>query len=138
MFDSSSSKSQDSRGSGIPRGRRERRRGYILVFGALMMVTILVPMIGLAIDVGMMYQAQTLLSAASDAAVLAGARALSRGVDDAAQNANAEAAAETCFRANFPAGYFGSTNLAVTITAATDSTHLRSLTSTASVDLPLI
>ena len=120
------------------RGPGGRRNGYILLLGALMTVTILVPAVGLAIDVGMMYQAQTLLSAASDAAVLAGARALSRGVDDAAQHANAEAAADTCFRANYPAGYLGSTNLVVTIHAATDATHLRSLTSTASVDLPLI
>src|SRR5678816_1051923 len=94
-----------------PLSPRARRKGYILVLGALMMITVLVPAIGLAIDVGMMYQAQTLLSAASDAAVLAGARALSRGADDAAQHANAEAAAQTCFRANYPAGYLGSTNL---------------------------
>jgi Flp pilus assembly protein TadG len=103
-----------------------------------MTLMILVPAMGLAVDVGMMYMTQTLLSAAADASVLAGARALSRGADDAAQHASAEAAANTCFHANFPAGYLTSTNLTVNSAAATDATSLRSVTTTASVDLPLI
>src|ERR1700751_2415297 len=54
-----------------------RRRGYVLIFGALMLFFILVPAAGLAIDVGMMYLVKSLLLAASDGAALAGARALS-------------------------------------------------------------
>jgi Mg-chelatase subunit ChlD len=118
--------------------RREKRKGYILLFAALMTIMVLVPAIGLAVDVGMMYMAQSMLSAAADAAVLSGARALSRGADDAAQHASAEAAANTCFSSNFPGGYMGTSNLTLTSTATTDATSLRSVTTTASVDLPLV
>ena len=114
------------------------RRGYVLVFGALLMITILIPAVGLAIDVGLMYLAQSVLSAAVDAAAVAGARALSRGSDDATQRANAESTANTYFLANFPPGYLASSNVKVTSTAATDATSLRSITTTASADLPLI
>jgi Mg-chelatase subunit ChlD len=118
--------------------RAKKQKGYILVMGALILFFILVPAAGLAIDVGLMYLVQTLLSAASDGAALAGARALSRGSNDAAQSANAEATANTYFRANFPTAYMWSSNLHVTSVAATDATNLRSITTSASVDLPLI
>jgi Flp pilus assembly protein TadG len=115
-----------------------RRRGYILLFSALMTLMILLPATGLAIDLGLMYLVQTLLSASTDAAVLAGARALSRGSDDATQHANAQATANTFFQANFPTGYLTSTNLQVSSLATTDSTYLRSVATNASVDVPLI
>ena len=114
------------------------RKGYALIFGALMLFLILVPSAGLAVDVGMMYLTQSQLSAASDGAALAGARALSRGTDDATQRANAEATANSYLHANFPSGYLWSTNLQVNSVAATDSQYLRSVTTTASVDLPLV
>ncbi len=115
-----------------------RRRGYVLIFGALTLFFILIPAAGLAVDVGMMYLVKSMLSAASDGAALAGARALSRGSDDAAQRANAEATANAYLAANFPAGYLWSTGLQVSSTAATDSQYVRSLTTTASVHLPLV
>lgn len=114
------------------------RKGYIIIFGALILFFILVPAAGLAIDVGMMYLTQSLMSAASDGAALAGARALSRGSDDAAQRLNAETTANAYWHANFPTGYLWSTNAQVTSASATDSTYVRSITTTASVDLPLI
>jgi Mg-chelatase subunit ChlD len=114
------------------------RRGFVLVTAAGIVLLVLLPAIGLAIDVGMMYLVQLRLSAASDAAALAGARALSRGSDDAAQRANAEATANTYFHANFPAGYFASTNVQVSSVAATDSAYMRSVTTTSRVDLPFL
>ena len=105
---------------------RKGRKGYILLLSGLTTLMILLPAIGLAIDVGLMYLVQTLLSASADAAVLAGARALSRGSDDAAQHASAEATANTFFRANFPNGYLSSTHLQVASVATTDDTYLRS------------
>src|ERR1035437_3040232 len=119
-------------------GNRRARRGFVLLTTSAMVLLVLIPAIGLAIDAGMMYLVRSVLSAASDAASLAGARALARGTDDSAQRANAEATAGTYFRANFPAGYFGATNLVVTNVAATDSTFMRSITTTATVDLPFI
>ena len=120
------------------RRRARRQKGYVLIFGALMLFFILVPAAGLAIDVGMMYLVKSLLSAAADGAALAGARSLNRGSDDAAQRANAEATANTYLRANFPAGYMWSSNLQVSSVAASDSQFLRSITTTARVELPLI
>ena len=119
-------------------GNRRGRRGYVLLTTAAMVLLVLVPAIGLSIDVGMMYLVQSRLSAASDAAALAGARALARGSDDSTQRSNAESTANTYFYSNFPAGYFASTNLQVSNVAATDSTYMRSITTTASVDLPFI
>jgi Mg-chelatase subunit ChlD len=115
-----------------------KNRGYILLFSGLMTLMVLLPAAGLAIDLGLMYLVQTLLSASADASVLAGARALSRGSDDAAQHASAEATANSFFQANFPNGYLSSTNLQVSSVASTDDTYLRSVTTTARVDVPLV
>ena len=59
--------------------RGRKKNGFIMVLGVLMIVSLLLPAAGLAVDVGMMYLVQSLLSAAADASTLAGARALSRG-----------------------------------------------------------
>jgi len=118
--------------------RRGTQKGYVLIFGALTLFFVLVPASGLAIDVGMMYVVKSLLSAASDGAALAGARAFSRGSDDASQRANAESTANSYLNANFPSGYMWSTNLQVNSVAGTDSQYVRSLTTTASVQLPLV
>lgn len=117
---------------------RHKQRGYVLIMTSLMLLFVVIPAAGLAIDAALMYLVQTRLSAASDAAALAGARALSRGSNDPAQSANAQSVATTYFNANFPAGYFFSTNLQVTSVAGTDSTYIRSVTTSASVDLPLL
>lgn len=118
--------------------RTARRKGFALIFGALMLFFIVVPAAGLAVDVGIMLLVQSLLSAASDGAALAGARALSRGSDDAAQRANAEATANSYVHANFPADYMWSSNLQAASAAATEGDHLRSVTTIASVNLPLL
>jgi Flp pilus assembly protein TadG len=117
---------------------RRGRRGFVLLFAGAMLILVLLPAIGMAVDMGVMYLVQSRLSAACDAASLAGARSLSRGADDSAQHANAESTAATYFHANFPAGYFASTNVVVNNVAATDSTFMRSVTTTSSVDLPYL
>jgi len=103
-----------------------------------MVLVVLLPAIGLAIDVGIIYLVQSVLSAACDAASLAGAQDLARGSDDGTQRANAQATAAAYFAANFPSGYFNTTNIQNSNVAATDSTYMRSVTSTASVTLPMI
>lgn len=119
-------------------GNWRARHGFVLVGTTAAVLLVMVPAMGLAIDVGVTYLVQLRLSAACDAAALAGARGLSRGIDDSAQRANAAATADRYFHANFPPGYFGSTNLQVNNAAATDSTYMRSITTTSSVDLPFI
>jgi Mg-chelatase subunit ChlD len=119
-----------------PWGTRRGRRGFVLLTAAALVILVMLPAIGLAIDMSVMYLVQLRLSAACDAASLAGARALARGIDDSAQRSNAEATAGNYFHANFPAGYFATTNAQVTNVAATDSTSMRSVTTSSSVDLP--
>jgi Flp pilus assembly protein TadG len=117
--------------------RDERQKGVALVLGALMLL-VLVPMIGLGIDGGVAYLLRTKLSAAVDAAVLAGARSLSAGADIQSQAANATAVAQKYFDANFPTGTWGSQNASRSVTVnQDDNTHVRWVTVTASVDTPL-
>ena len=80
-------------------------RGISMIFTAMTLVFI-VPMVGLAIDAGILYTVKGKLQMAVDAASLAAARALSRGTDDATQQANARAVAQEYVLLNFPSGYF--------------------------------
>jgi Flp pilus assembly protein TadG len=82
-----------------------KERGISLIFTAMTLVFI-VPMVGLAIDAGILYTVKGKLQMAVDAASLAAARALSRGTDDATQQANARAVAQEYVLLNFPSGYF--------------------------------
>lgn len=85
-------------------GRKDR--GFVLLLTVLTMLAVL-PIIGMAVDIGMVFLIQTRLSAAIDAAALAGARSFNRGLDLATQTTNAQATALKYFRANFPKGYMG-------------------------------
>src|SRR5579864_5175388 len=80
-------------------------RGISLIFTAVTLVFI-VPMVGLAIDAGILYTVKGKLQMAVDAASLAAARALSRGNDDNTQQSNARAVAQEYVLLNFPSGYF--------------------------------
>ncbi|RYE99028.1 MAG: VWA domain-containing protein [Oxalobacteraceae bacterium] len=88
--------------------RRARQHGQVVVVVALCLA-LLAGAVGLALDSGRAYLVRARLSAAVDAAGLAAARAVSRGEDAPARDAAARAAAGRAFRANYPAGYLGST-----------------------------
>lgn len=89
------------------RGRRfGSERGTALFVGTAAMVVI-IPFIGLAIDVGYLYVVRTTLQSAVDGASLAAARALSLGLSTAAQETSAKNNAVNWFYANFPNNYFG-------------------------------
>ncbi len=75
---------------------RRARRGFAIILTALML-TIVVPMVGLVIDVGIMYAIRTRLSLACDAAALAAARSLAVGQTLADQETSARARAESFF-----------------------------------------
>ncbi len=94
-------------------------------------------MAGLGVDGGLAYLLRTRLSAAVDAAVLAGARSLSVGADTQSQGANATTVAQNYFNSNFPAGTWGSHNPALNVSVNQDNQYVRSVTITASVDAPL-
>ncbi|MDP9112582.1 MAG: VWA domain-containing protein [Acidobacteriota bacterium] len=81
-------------------------------------LTIIVPVTGLAIDVTMLYVDKTRLQGAVDGAALAGAKGLSRGNDDATQIANAKQDAAQYVFLNYPASFFFTNS--ITVNQATD------------------
>ena len=118
-----------------------KERGISLIFTAMTLVFI-VPMVGLAIDAGILYTVKGKLQMAVDAASLAAARALSRGNDDATQQNNARAVAEEYVLLNFPSGYFnvstptfGNNNSGISIDESV--ANQRSVSVTAYVTAPL-
>lgn len=115
-----------------------RRRGIAVLVFALMMV-IIIPMIGLAIDCSILFVTKARLQGAVDGAVLAGARALARGSDGSTQTSAAQTAAAAYVRLNFPSGYFMSSNLSVpTPTIDLSTAYQRKITVTATVDSPAL
>ena len=121
--------------------RTLKERGISLIFTAMTLVFI-VPMVGLAIDAGILYTVKGKLQMAVDAASLAAARALSRGNDDASQQNNATAEAEAYVLLNFPNGYFnvgtptfGANNGGISIDESV--ANQRSVSITAYVTAPL-
>jgi hypothetical protein len=74
-----------------------------------MMVFIILPIVGLAIDAGIMYMIKGKLQTAVDGAALGAARSLAANVPLANQESNAGAAGIANFHANFPSGWMGVT-----------------------------
>ncbi|MBL8294193.1 MAG: VWA domain-containing protein [Bryobacterales bacterium] len=112
-----------------------KRRGFVIIFTALTLVFI-VPMIGLAIDAGILYAVRARLSLATDAAALGAARSLSVGQTLAEQEANATSRAIRYFDANFPNGTFDTTGKAVTVAVAESAYRTRTVTVNAEVTVP--
>ncbi|MGC1438987.1 MAG: vWA domain-containing protein, partial [Burkholderiaceae bacterium] len=82
----------------------QSQRGSVSIIIAFMLIVI-IGFAGLAIDTGRHYGIKAKLSAASDAAAIAGARALATGTTQAERIANAEAVAERYFNLNYPTGF---------------------------------
>ena len=89
--------------------RINRQKGVSLLLGTAAMIVI-VPMVGLAIDVGVIYSLKARLQAAVDGAALAGARSLILGATTAAQADSAKQTSANWFFANFPVGAWGTNN----------------------------
>ena len=104
---------------------------------SMMVAVVLLPLVGLAIDGSVLYLIQAKMSAAVDAATLAAARSLSVGLDLSSQTASATATAQSFFSANFPTGYWNTTNLSLSTTVAQTAYKTRTVTMQASVTVPL-
>jgi len=72
-------------------------------------ITVLLATIGLTLDAGRAYMVRDKLNAATDAAALEAAKAISQGNLQSDQTIFAQTAARNFFAANFPANYLGST-----------------------------
>ena len=81
--------------------------GQVLVITAITLF-VLIGVSALAIDLGMAYTLKAKLSAAVDAAAIAGGKAVKTGTDDTARKNNGETVARAYFNANFPAGFMAS------------------------------
>src|ERR1700684_2440662 len=100
----------------------------------------IIPMIGMAIDVGFLYAIKSKLQSSVDGAALAAARGLSVGQTTASQQTAAQNNAILWFYSNFPNGYFGtySTVMAAANVQVFDdpnNPHLQNVTVTASTQV---
>ncbi|HWB85718.1 MAG TPA: vWA domain-containing protein [Bryobacteraceae bacterium] len=115
--------------------RKTREQGIAILVTALSMVVVAATM-GLAVDGSMLFLAKGRMSAAVDAAALAGARSLNRGLDLASQTAAATTVTEDFFHANFPDHFMGATNIAVNVSIAETGYRVRTVAVTAQAEVP--
>ncbi len=114
-----------------------KQQGMAMLVLAAMVGSVLIPMVGLAIDGSILFLVKTKLSASVDAAALAGARSLSVGLDLTSQTASATQTVNSYFNANFPNSYFGTTNPSVTVAIDESILKVRTVQVTGAVDSPL-
>ncbi len=87
--------------------RRNGERGFVMMLWTLMMLFIIIPMVGLAIDAGILYTIKAKLQTAVDGAALGAARSLNRGQTITSQVTAADSTATRYYHANFPANWMG-------------------------------
>ncbi|MYM68782.1 VWA domain-containing protein [Pseudoduganella sp. FT55W] len=110
------------------------QRGGITVM-VIISLTTLLAVVGLAFSAGLSYMVKSKLNAATDAAGLAAARAISNGANQTEQIANAKAAGQRFFNANFPANYLMSTATLNDINVAFNTSEV-TITVSASATMP--
>lgn len=117
---------------------RKRQKGVSLVVTIAGLVWVIMPMLGLVVDLGIVYSAKARLQAAVDGAALAAARALSIGATTSAQAASAEQNATNWFYANFPNGNWNTNSTSITVVVANSASnaYLRQVTITATTRVP--
>ena len=118
-----------------------REKGASLFIAIAALVWVVIPMLGLFIDLGILYSAKARLQAAVDGAALAAARALNLGSSTTLQAASAQQNAVSWFYANFPPGNWNTNNTVmntstVVVTDATAPAYLRQVTVTATTNVP--
>src|ERR1700735_2090597 len=104
--------------------KKEGQRG-IAVIATTIMLVMLIPFTGLAIDVTLLYVDKAKLQGAVDGAALAGAESLARGTSDSAQIANAVSAAAQYIYLNYPNNFFFTNTVTVTQDATGQTGDIR-------------
>src|SRR5947209_876733 len=107
-------RAQSSRviGSGRNVLPKHAEKGMVLLVSAMMLLFIVIPAVGLAIDAGILYAVKAKLQTAVDGAALGAARSLSRGLDLASQQSAASNTAVRWYHANFPTNWMGVSTVA--------------------------
>ena len=90
------------------------KRGFVMIFLVLSILAV-VPVVGLGIDVSVMYLVKAKMTAACDGASLAAARNLNLGLTMTQQAAAAQQRAQSYYETNYPLHFLGSTRNAATI-----------------------
>jgi Mg-chelatase subunit ChlD len=115
--------------------KKARSKGIAVLLTSVAIVGAMT-IVGLAVDVGMMYAVKVKLSAASDAAALAAARAIGTASNG---GATVSATAQAYFAANYPTGYMLSTSASATApTPVVNANNSETQTVTATATLPLM
>lgn len=120
--------------------QRRGERGIVMILGVLSLAVV-IPMVGLSVDVGYLYASKARLQAAVDGASLAAARSLNLGSNTAAQATAAKQNAVNWFYSNFPPGNWSTTatNMNTSTVSVYDDTvnpNLRHVDVTASTRVP--
>ena len=105
------------------------------------LVWVVIPMLGLLVDIGILYSVKARLQAAVDGAALAAARALNLGQTTAEQATAAQQNAVNWFYANFPPGNWSTTGTVMTtanviVVNSPSNANLRQVTVTATTNVP--
>jgi Flp pilus assembly protein TadG len=87
---------------------KERRKGIVVILLSLMVWSILLPMVGLAIDLSVLYLARVKLQGAVDGACLAAARSLNGSLTLDSQKDRIKKIAQQFLSANYPNRFWGS------------------------------
>jgi Flp pilus assembly protein TadG len=91
----------------IRRIEKRKRKGVVMIMFTMMMLFIILPAVGLAVDAGVMFAIKAKMQSAADGAGLAAARSLSRGMTFESQQASAAATAKKFYRINIENGWLG-------------------------------
>jgi len=116
-----------------------QRRGFVTIYVTLTSL-VLIPIAGLAIDMSVLYNVKARLQAAVDAAAIGSGSMLQRSTDltNATQVNSIKNAAQRFFNANYPASYWGSTQVYYDSTPSEDGTRVRTIYVHAAYDVPML
>ena len=90
------------------------------IYASVVILALVIPMMGLAVDVTLLYVLKARLQGAVDGAALAAGKALARGSDDTTQKNAAATAAATYVKLNYPSSYFFSNDVTIDQTLGND------------------
>jgi hypothetical protein len=118
---------------------KRRAKGFALIYVTLIGTFVLIPMAGLAIDFGMLYNIKARLQTACDAAAIGAGYLLHASTDltDPTQVAAIDTAAQNFFNANYPTHYFGST-VSYYNAGVSSSTSGKTITVNATAHVPML
>ena len=116
-----------------------RKRGFVTIYVVFTSLT-LIPVVGLAVDFSVLYNVKARLQTAVDAGCIAAGYTLQRSTDITSPSniAAIEATAQNFFNANYPTGYFGSSQASYTPNVAPGPNQTRTVSLTVSENVPML